>query len=846
MQKRARFLALALMLAGSGFVPSTSLLALPRDEEFAAAIQRPVIPQRSLSIREFGAVGDGHTLCTAAIQKAIDACARAGGGQVVIPSGIWLTGPIHLESRIDLHLERGALLLFSRDHTLYPILQAPTRGWQVASPIYGYGLEDVAITGPGIMDGAGESWRPVKKFKTTARQWQELIRAGGVVDEKEGMWWPSREAMAGEAWLKKLQAAKGKKEITAADMEPARDYLRPYMISLIDCKRVLVADVTVKNSPKFALCPAWCDQLVIRNVKVNNEWWAQNGDGIDISACRNVLVDACTVTAGDDGICLKSSGRSGRSEPALENVLIRNCIVYHGHGGFVVGSNTDGGMRNIDVENCTFIGTDVGLRFKSARGRGGVVEQIRIRNIRMQDIAGEAIGFDAFYESAPADTLARPVTRETPVFRDITIDSLYCAGAARALVMTGLPEMPIRNIRIRDAHITATSGARLQDVHDLTLERVVIRPDQGELFRWNRCSGLTLDGVPISQANGARFGSEIWRQLMQHEMAWFASREANAAAENVLLYQCPCGGWPKNIDMVRPLTAAERSALAAAPPADTAATIDNGATWTQLLFLARVNAESPEPRWIEAFYRGLDYLLAAQYANGGWPQFYPLHPGYFSHITYNDDAMIGVLTLLKQIADDRPEYRFIDPERRRRAGEALNKGIGCILRTQLVTAGQRTAWCAQYDEHTLAPAAARAYELVSLSGEESVGIVRFLMSLDAPDSLTVAAIQGAIAWLKEVRIAGIRVDHVADASSPTGYNKVVVADPAAAPMWARFYLIGSNRPFFSDRNGRIYYDLAEISSERRNDYAWLGYWPALLLEKEYPAWLARLTRHPNQ
>jgi len=151
---------------------------------FPEAFQPPVIPDRTVSIRYFGAAGDGHTLCTAAIQQAISACAAAGGGRVVIPSGIWLTGPVRLESRIELHLESGALLLFSGDHRLYPVIQAPTKGWLVASPIYGYGLEDVAITGSGIIDGAGESWRPVKKFKTTSRQWKELINSGGVVDKK--------------------------------------------------------------------------------------------------------------------------------------------------------------------------------------------------------------------------------------------------------------------------------------------------------------------------------------------------------------------------------------------------------------------------------------------------------------------------------------------------------------------------------------------------------------------------------------------------------------------------------------------------------------------------------------
>jgi len=807
------------------------------EENFAQAIQPPAIPDRSLSIRDFGAIGDGHTLCTAAIQQAITACAAAGGGRVVIPSGIWLTGPIRLESRVELHLESGSLLLFSSDHRLYPVIRAPTKGWLVASPIHGYGLEDVAITGSGIIDGAGESWRPVKKFKMTSRQWKELLSSGGVVDEKEEMWWPSREAMEGEARLENLRSSKPKKEHTAEDYIAARDYLRPYMISFIDCKRILCEGVTIKNSPKFALCPAWCDQLIIRDVKVNNEWWVQNGDGIDISACRNVLVEKCTVTAGDDGICLKSSDRSGRTGPALENVLIRDCIVYHGHGGFVVGSNTDGGMRNIRVENCTFIGTDVGLRFKSVRGSGGVVENITVRNIRMKDIAGEAINFNAFYESDEPDTLARPVTRETPVFRDITIDSLYCSGAGRAMVMTGLPEMPIQNIRIRDAHISATTGVRLRNVRDLSFERVVVRPAQGALYDFKHCSGITIDGAGYREKSAA-FPSDLWRSLMHHDEAWFTTPEAAAVTANVLFYQCAVGGWPKNIDMARQPTAEEKVGLVLPLP-DSLATIDNGATWTQLAFLARVIFSRPDPRFVESFNRGLDYLFAAQYDNGGWPQFYPLHPGYFSHITYNDNAMIGVLDLLQDIAEKKAWFGFIDATRRARAAAAVERGVRCILATQLKEGGKRTAWCAQYDEQSLQPAPARSYELVSLSGNESVGIVRFLMRLRDPSVEIVTAVQSAVEWLERVKINGLRVDYVTDASGSGGLNKVVVSDPNAPPMWARFYLIGSNRPFFSDRDGKIYYDLAEISAERRNEYAWLGYWPQELLEIEYPDWRKR-------
>ena len=468
-----------------------------------AEIALPEIPEKSLSILDYGARGDGHFLNTRAIQAAISACAADGGGRVIIPAGIWLTGPVRLESRIDLHLEAGALLLFSSDHSLYPVIQAPTKGYLVASPLYGYGLEDIAITGPGIIDGAGESWRPVKKFKTTSSQWKELLQSGGVVDDKASIWWPSQAAMNGADYLEKLQASKKKKEITPGDYLPARDFLRPYMVSLIDCKRVLIEEVTIKNSPKFALCPAWCDQLIVKNVKVNNEWWAQNGDGIDISACRNVLIEDCVVTAGDDGICMKSSNRSGRPAPALENIVIRDCIVYHGHGGFVVGSNTDGGMRNILVENCTFIGTDVGLRFKSSRGRGGLVENIQIKNIFMKEIVNEAILFDSYYETDQRDTLDHAITAETPIFRAIIMENIYCVGAAQAVAMTGLPEMPIQDISLQGGAFTAEQGVGMEQVKGITLKNIALDLAKAPVFVLEQSSGISLDNISFRDDTAA-------------------------------------------------------------------------------------------------------------------------------------------------------------------------------------------------------------------------------------------------------------------------------------------------------------------------------------------------------
>lgn len=332
--------------------------------------------------------------------------------------------------------------------------------------------------------------------------------------------------------------------------------------------------------------------------------------------------------------------------------------------------------------------------------------------------------------------------------------------------------------------------------------------------------------------------TRIWQDLMAHESEWFASEEALRIAENILVYQRASGGWPKNIDWTAPLDGAKKRELLENLN-EPLSTIDNGATYTQLHFLARVTRESQNPRIVLSFLKGLDFLLDAQYANGGWPQFYPLRYGYYSHITFNDDAMIGVLRLLRDVVQDTVLYDFVDEHRRVRARDAVENGIDCILRTQIKVDGGFKAWCAQYDARTLQPAKARNYELPSLSGKETVGIVWFLMEIEDPSSEIIRAVQSAIAWLDRVRIYGIRVIRAPDSDSPEGFDKIVISDKNAPPIWARFYLIDSDTPFFSDRNGRIYYDLSEISYERRNDYGWLGYWPQELLERCYPLWQKR-------
>jgi PelA/Pel-15E family pectate lyase len=323
-------------------------------------------------------------------------------------------------------------------------------------------------------------------------------------------------------------------------------------------------------------------------------------------------------------------------------------------------------------------------------------------------------------------------------------------------------------------------------------------------------------------------GTIAWADAQNKPDEWYASAEALRIADNLLLYQRSSGGWPKNIDMAKPLNDSGKASLLR-DQKKTDSTIDNGATHTQLVFLARVYTAQHQERHRESFLKGLDYLLKAQYANGGWPQFYPDLSGYYKHITYNDDAMIGVMKLLRDIAAAKPVYAFVDEARRVRVASAVEKGIECILKTQVVVNGKRTVWCAQHDEVTLAPAPARKFEAVSLSGGESVGIVRFLMSIKDPSPAVVEAIEAAIAWFEQSQLKGIKWVEISG-------DRVVVPDPEGGSIWARFYEIGTNRPIFVGRDGVVKYSVAEIELERRTGYNWYVEEPAKLLQKDYPKW----------
>ena len=331
-----------------------------------------------------------------------------------------------------------------------------------------------------------------------------------------------------------------------------------------------------------------------------------------------------------------------------------------------------------------------------------------------------------------------------------------------------------------------------------------------------------------SAQNPKRWSDDV----LDYGKAWYSSANAKSLADSVIQYQSPEGGWPKSTNLAEPPST----------PGDIpkegdgrANSFDNEATILPMEFLARVIHGTNEGRYKKAFNRGLDYIHAAQYSNGGWPQFWPLRGDkYYSRITFNDGAIIRVMNLLHGVALGEEPFAFVDAERRVKAKDAVKLGIDCILKTQIKQNGNLTAWCAQHDEKTLKPAWARAYEPPSLSGSESVGVVRFLMSMDDPTPAIINAVEGAVSWFQKASMKGVRQERVRNSDGRT--ERILVDDPEAPLLWARFYELVTNRPLYVDRDSVYRYDFSEISYERRSGYSYNGTWAASLLEKDYPKW----------
>lgn len=444
------------------------------------AVIEPVFKKDTFSIINYGAKADGITLNTKSIDDAIIACNKNGGGVVLVPKGFWLTGPVVLQSNVNLYIAKDALLQFTADKTQYKLVEGNYEGlpaYRNQSPLSANNAENIAITGEGIADGNGGEWRAVNHDKVSETEWKALLEKGGIVKEDSSVWYPSESYVRGTKTKSPGVIVAGK---PIAGYDSIKDFLRPNLLVFTRCKKVLLEGVTFQNSPAWCLHPLMCENLTVRNVYAKNPWYAQNGDGIDVESCSNVLIEGSTFDVGDDGICIKSGrdveGRK-RGMPT-QNVEVRNCVVYHAHGGFVIGSEMSGGARDIYVHDCTFIGTDIGLRFKTVRGRGGVVERIYASNINMKDIVTEAILLDMYYFAPPAvkdgipQVEFQPVSEATPSFKDFYFNNIVCNGARGAVFIRGLPEMHISNINLNNITLQADKGIECSEASNINFNNV--------------------------------------------------------------------------------------------------------------------------------------------------------------------------------------------------------------------------------------------------------------------------------------------------------------------------------------------------------------------------------------
>lgn len=395
------------------------------------SVSAPVFPENTVNLKDFGAVGDGITLNTEAFKKAISSLEKQGGGRLVVPAGVWMTGLISLKDNIDLHLEKNAIIMASPEKSLFIKEKNDKKDSKCTPLITASKRKNIAITGEGVIDGNGAYWRPVKRSKVSDTEWNEFKEMGGTETDGGKLWFPFNLKHYGNI----------------ASTPEAQEKMRTHLIRLTDCQNVLVEGVTIQNSPKFHLIPTHCQNVIVDGVTIRCPWNAQNGDALDISCCKDVLIINNTIDAGDDGICMKGGvGNNSPEDGPCENILIENNAVFHAHGGFVIGSEFSNGMKNIVVRNNRFSGTDTGLRFKSGIGRGGKTENIYISNIYMTDIKDEAIIFECSYidkkYSVKEDGQKSAVIKDAPFapeFTDIHISDVICRGAKTAISAHGLP-----------------------------------------------------------------------------------------------------------------------------------------------------------------------------------------------------------------------------------------------------------------------------------------------------------------------------------------------------------------------------------------------------------------------
>ncbi len=409
-------------------------------------------------IRDYGAVGDGETKCTQAIQSAIDECAQAGGGTILAAGGTYLTGPVFLKSNVTLHIDSGAVLLgsgdisdFITDDTRF----ASTENERCASLISAYEQANIAVTGRGTLDGGGQVW-------WDAMQHDGRLRRGELLPDD--------------------------------DPEPIIKFGRPHVIGFFWCSDVLIRDVKLVNSAQWTVHPRYCDNVVVDGVTIINPERSPNTDGINPDSCRNVRISNCFIDTGDDCVTIKSGkdeeGR--RIGKPCENVCVTNCVMLHGHGGVTIGSEMSGGVSNVVVSNCVFDGTAVGLRIKTARGRGGVVENIRAGNIVMRRV-GTGIQINMFYARKGEAEGPFEVNEGTPRFRSIHYSDIIMSDVGKAAVIRGIEEMPVENVSLVDISGTSKTGIVCDTAKRVRLKDIMLDTDEGPPLACSNVDDLVVD-----------------------------------------------------------------------------------------------------------------------------------------------------------------------------------------------------------------------------------------------------------------------------------------------------------------------------------------------------------------
>lgn len=428
----------------------------------------PNIPNHLCPIDQYGAISDRTTLNTQAIQKAIEVCAKKGGGSVIIPAGTWLTGPIHLQSSIQLVMEEGAELLFSQNFDDYlPVVLSRYEGMELYnySPfIYARDCTNVAITGKGTLNGQGSVW------------WEWKI---GQQLGTEKLYRMTQEDVPVEKRV----------------FGTVTDALRPSFLQFINCSNILLEGFTIKNGPMWTIHPVYSSDILMKDITVITE--GVNNDGIVIDSSKNVIIDHASLDTEDDAIVIKSGldqdgWRVGRPS---EHIIIRNCRVGRGNGGVVIGSEMSGDVRDVSVSDCLFDGTKRGIRIKSARGRGGVVEKVTVENVTMHNIESEAIVFDMGYASKNS---VIPTTDTAPTFRDITLRNIQCTYANTALEITGLPESPLREVVFEKINIKARNGIEASYLQNARFDDILIEAKDHPAILFEQSKSILFEGVAKS------------------------------------------------------------------------------------------------------------------------------------------------------------------------------------------------------------------------------------------------------------------------------------------------------------------------------------------------------------